>query len=279
MIGSARQVPGAKPDMITHPIRVLSVIPPMTQLNTPYPSTAYLTGFLRSRGIDAVQEDLALTLVLKLFSADGLLAIRECTEAIPKRKRSAIVNAFHRQFDRYLSTITPAIAFLQGRDPTLAHRICGRQFLPEGPRFKPLDVLSPRRQRRPAGLGLRRTRNAGPRQTFGHPVPERHRRRAARRGRSAFRVRPLRRIAGAEPADLRAARRSSGRATQSGRQHAARSDAGRAGTPLTETGAALGAVPRLGLCGVPHRADDQGARPIDRHRARRRLSSTPSCAN
>ena len=42
------------------PIRVLSVIPPMTQLNTPYPSTAYLTGFLRSRGVDAVQEDLAL---------------------------------------------------------------------------------------------------------------------------------------------------------------------------------------------------------------------------
>ena len=32
-------------------LRVLSVIPPMTQLNTPYPSTAYLTGFLRSRGV------------------------------------------------------------------------------------------------------------------------------------------------------------------------------------------------------------------------------------
>ena len=44
--------------------RVLSLIPPMTQLNTPYPSTAYLTGFLRSRGITAVQEDLALALVL-----------------------------------------------------------------------------------------------------------------------------------------------------------------------------------------------------------------------
>ena len=125
--------------MITHPIRVLSVIPPMTQLNTPYPSTAYLTGFLRSRGVDAVQEDLALALVLKLFSADGLLAIRECSEAIPKRKRSPNVKGFNRDFDRYLSTITPTIAFLQGRDPTLAHRICGRQFLPEGPRFKPID--------------------------------------------------------------------------------------------------------------------------------------------
>jgi hypothetical protein len=125
--------------MLAHPIRVLSVIPPMTQLNTPYPSTAYLTGFLRSRGVDAVQEDLALALVLKLFSTDGLLAIRECIEAIPKRKRSPVVNKFSKQFDRYHSTITPTIAFLQGRDPTVAHRICGRQFLPEGPRFEPID--------------------------------------------------------------------------------------------------------------------------------------------
>jgi radical SAM superfamily enzyme YgiQ (UPF0313 family) len=125
--------------MTTGPLRVLSLIPPMTQLNTPYPSTAYLTGFLRSRGIHAAQEDLALGLVLKLFSADGLNSIRDRIDAIPKRKRSLIIKSFQRNFDRYLATITAAMAFLQGRDPTLAHRICGRQFLPEGPRFKPID--------------------------------------------------------------------------------------------------------------------------------------------
>ncbi len=114
-------------------------MPPMTQLNTPYPSTAYLTGFLRSRGIDAAQEDLALALVLKLFSTEGLLAIRQCADSKPKTKRSPSVRTFQRQFDRYLATITPTIAFLQGHDPTIAHRICGRQFLPEGPRFKPID--------------------------------------------------------------------------------------------------------------------------------------------
>ena len=54
------------PDTLTRPaaFKVLSLIPPMTQLNTPYPSTAYLTGFLRSRGVDAVQADLALALQL-----------------------------------------------------------------------------------------------------------------------------------------------------------------------------------------------------------------------
>jgi hypothetical protein len=69
--------------------RVLSVIPPMTQLNTPYPSTAYLTGFLRSRGISAQQDDIALKLVLELFSPDGLDRIRERVTAVPAKKRSA----------------------------------------------------------------------------------------------------------------------------------------------------------------------------------------------
>jgi len=122
------------------PMRVLSVIPPMTQLNTPYPSTAYLTGFLRSRGVDAVQEDLALALVLRLFSPRGLLAIRASIEALPKSKLTPLVAAFDAQFDRYLATITPAVAFLQGRDPSIGHRIAGRNFLPEGPRFDSLDV-------------------------------------------------------------------------------------------------------------------------------------------
>ena len=124
---------------ITAP-RVLSVIPPMTQLNTPYPSTAYLTGFLRSRGVDARQDDLALRLVLELFSPAGLDALRDKLRAIPPKKRSATLAQFDAEFDRYRATIGPALAFLQGRDPTLAHRIAGRMLLPEGPRFASLDV-------------------------------------------------------------------------------------------------------------------------------------------
>jgi radical SAM superfamily enzyme YgiQ (UPF0313 family) len=119
--------------------RVLSLIPPMTQLNTPYPSTAYLTGFLRSRGVDARQEDLALALVLRLFSREGLAALREAAEARPAAKRSARVRHFLREQARYADTIEPTIAFLQNRDPTLAHRINTRQFLPEGARFGALD--------------------------------------------------------------------------------------------------------------------------------------------
>ncbi len=126
--------------MSSLPLRVLSVIPPMTQLNTPYPSTAYLTGFLRSREVTSFQEDLALALVLRLLSADGLRAVAQRVAALPANKRTPAVQAFAEQEARYLATIDPVIAFLQGRDSTLAHRIVGRNFLPEGPRFSSLDV-------------------------------------------------------------------------------------------------------------------------------------------
>ncbi|MDQ7745833.1 B12-binding domain-containing radical SAM protein [Hydrogenophaga pseudoflava] len=119
--------------------RVLSLIPPMTQLNTPYPSTAYLTGFLRSRDIDAVQEDLALALVLKLFTPAGLEALRGCALAQPEAQRTASVHSFLDQFEAYRATIGPVIAYLQGRDSTLAYRIAARGLLPEGPRFSALE--------------------------------------------------------------------------------------------------------------------------------------------
>ena len=122
------------------PLRVLSVIPPMTQLNTPYPSTAYLTGFLHSRGVSAVQEDLALKLVLSLFTAQGLKEIQARALQWPEVERSASVNFFLDFFPRYEHTIEPTIAFLQGKDSTLSHRIAGRGFLPEGPRFAALDA-------------------------------------------------------------------------------------------------------------------------------------------
>jgi len=111
----------------------------MTQLNTPYPSTAYLTGFLRSRGIAATQEDIALQLVLELFTADGLRLIHERVKVVPAKKRTPTLHCFVEQFDRYEASVGPAIAFLQGRDPSIGHRIAGRNFLPEGPRFDSLD--------------------------------------------------------------------------------------------------------------------------------------------
>ncbi len=116
-------------------LRILSIIPPMTQLNTPYPSTAYLTGFLHSRGFDAQQVDLSIALAHKLLSVSGLEAIHTQVGALKGQRHTPATRFFATNFESYCTTISSAIRFLQGRDPTLAHRIASRHYLPEGPRF------------------------------------------------------------------------------------------------------------------------------------------------
>jgi hypothetical protein len=120
--------------------RVLAVIPPMTQLNTPYPSTAYLTGFLRSRGVDAVQEDLALALVLALFTPQGLEQVRECIHALPVERTRAARRGFRRGLRRLSRHHRPGDRLSAGPRPDAGHRIAPRGFLPEGPRFAALDA-------------------------------------------------------------------------------------------------------------------------------------------
>ena len=131
-------------------MRVLLVTPPMIQLNTPYPATAYLTGFLRLHGkelgIEVTQADASLALFLRLYSAPLLTAmaaeLRERAKRMSRRSRTSAdaappesIASFLEQADRYITTVEPVIRFLQRRDPSLALRIVGRRFLPEGPRF------------------------------------------------------------------------------------------------------------------------------------------------
>ncbi len=116
--------------------KILSIIPPLVQVNTPYPSTTFLTGFLRSLNQNAVQDDLGLKLVLKLFSRNGLAQV---FEQISKTTNDPSIQFFVEAHSDYEKTIEPVIRFLQGKDATLAHRIATRTLLPEGPRFQNLD--------------------------------------------------------------------------------------------------------------------------------------------
>ena len=119
-------------------MRVLLLTAPMVQLNTPYPATAYLAGFLRLHadelGLEIAQADPALELFLRLYSRDGLGRVRSALAA----GGAPPVASFAAHADRYLETVDAVVAFLQGRDPKLAARIVRRRFLPEGPRFAPL---------------------------------------------------------------------------------------------------------------------------------------------
>jgi radical SAM superfamily enzyme YgiQ (UPF0313 family) len=122
-------------------MRILLLIPPMTQLNTPYPSTAYLTGFLKMHGHDVRQDDPALKLVLRLFSQAGVRAVADEVRAKARSGREARAIAwFLERFDEYAHTVEPLVRFLQGKDPGLAMRIASRTLLPEGPRFAALDT-------------------------------------------------------------------------------------------------------------------------------------------
>jgi len=114
--------------------KILLLTPPLTQLNTPYPATAYIKGFLKGRGYAARQADLSLGLVLRLFSADGL---RRVFDEIAGGDYELSDNARRmlRLRGRYEATVGPAVRFLQNRDLTLAARICHGRFLPEAARF------------------------------------------------------------------------------------------------------------------------------------------------
>ncbi|MDP4954048.1 MAG: hypothetical protein NWQ53_10420, partial [Flavobacteriales bacterium] len=52
--------------------KLLLITPPFTQLNTPYPATAYLKGFLNTKNIESSQMDLGIEVILTLFSKQGL---------------------------------------------------------------------------------------------------------------------------------------------------------------------------------------------------------------
>ncbi len=115
--------------------RVLLMIPPLTQLNTPYPSTAYLTGFLQSRGITVEQADLGIEMVLRLFSPEGLQKVFRQLHgqegSLPK-EALGMMRAEH----IYVDMIGPVVAFLQGKTPNIAARLIQPGVLPQGPRFR-----------------------------------------------------------------------------------------------------------------------------------------------
>lgn len=121
---------------------VFLITPPFTQLNTPYPATAYLKGFLNTKQVPSRQADLGIEVTLRLFSKKGLqelfgyIAANPVAEISDNSKRILILQR------EYIQTIDGVISFLQGKNPTLAHLISKRDYLPEASRFAQLDDLN-----------------------------------------------------------------------------------------------------------------------------------------
>ncbi len=120
---------------------VLLATPPLLEPNNPYPATTHLTGFLRGRGITAHQVDLSILLVTRLLSRAFLPLLRQAAEdyAATQEEIHPTVAFFLAAYADYERAIDPVMAFLQGKDPILAHRIASRSFCPEGPYFAALE--------------------------------------------------------------------------------------------------------------------------------------------
>ncbi|HUH25862.1 MAG TPA: hypothetical protein VLY87_04505, partial [Flavobacterium sp.] len=120
--------------------QLLMITPPFTQLNTPYPGTVYLKGFLNTKGISSFQSDLGMEVILKLFSKQGLIDLFHFIEdsSVSLNENSLRIVALQQD---YIYTIDAVIAFLQGKNPTLANAIVQEGFLPEASRFSHLEEL------------------------------------------------------------------------------------------------------------------------------------------
>jgi len=124
---------------------ILLITPPFTQLNTPYPATAYLKGFFNTKGIQSVQADFGIEVTMALFCKEGLTKLFKTIEDKNLQNEDLVISENSLRIialkDVYIKTIDDVILFLQGKSNTLAHLICARNFLPEASRFEQLDDL------------------------------------------------------------------------------------------------------------------------------------------
>ncbi len=120
--------------------KLLLITPPFTQLNTPYPATSYLKGFLKLHGYDVFQVDLSIELINKIFSQEGFAKLFDVVKKKNKHLSHNALQIIHNEI-HYLRTVGLVMNFLQYRDNTPAQLICNDTFLPRASRFDQLPDL------------------------------------------------------------------------------------------------------------------------------------------
>jgi hypothetical protein len=119
---------------------ILLITPPFTQLNTPYPATVYLKGFLNTKEISSFQMDLGIEVILELFSKKGLQELFNLAFKNNKILTENTQKIFALK-DDYIKVIDEVIDFLQGENQKLAKQICSKSFLPQASRFNQVQDM------------------------------------------------------------------------------------------------------------------------------------------
>lgn len=120
---------------------LLLITPPFTQLNTPYPATAYLKGFLNTKNISSFQADLGIEVINELFSSKKLSQLFDSIDANTRGFNQNLMRIIGMKA-AYVSTIDTVLEFLKGHQPNLARSICSGNFLPVASRLANADELT-----------------------------------------------------------------------------------------------------------------------------------------
>lgn len=116
------------------PYQVLLVTPPFTQVNTPYPATAYLKGFLNAYDVSTRQIDLSLETFVSLFCRESIRKIFDRVEELDLElsENAWRIYGLRKSYERAVDSV---ISFLQTKAFSLSQLITSRDFLPRACRF------------------------------------------------------------------------------------------------------------------------------------------------
>ena len=116
--------------------KILFITPPFTQLNTVYPASAYLKGFLEEHDIAVPHCDLSIELFTAIFTSTFLRAIFEEAEDLENYSYPEV----REMKEQYISRVDVVIKFLQKQDLETATKILETDFLPLGHRLSNVNT-------------------------------------------------------------------------------------------------------------------------------------------
>ena len=128
-------------------METLIIQPPVVQLNSPYPSGAYLSSFFKNEGHNSFWIDLNVELFHKIFSSDGLkkifslsaekaLKLAENAESKGDEETSFNLRRYVSQKSLWIDWIDQIVLILQGKGFEQSHRFCFGAHVPRGSRME-----------------------------------------------------------------------------------------------------------------------------------------------
>jgi len=116
-------------------MKTLLITPPFTQLNTPYPATAFIKGFLETKNIDVAQVDLSIELFNAVYTKSFITKVFKEAEAHKSFNHKQV----WQQREDYINKVDKVISYLRIHQVTEAYQILHSSFLPKAHRAENIE--------------------------------------------------------------------------------------------------------------------------------------------